>query len=63
VDHQLDAAIQIMGAALAGVSLRHPEMGADFEVDEGLGLLTARIVTPSGDVYEISTRWVKEASP
>lgn len=65
-DPKLTAAGAIMGQALAGLSItggNDMEFGVDFEIDETDKRVWAEITLPSGDVYELSTRWVEEKSP
>lgn len=61
-DPKLVAAAGIMGQALGGISAYGGEdYGADFTVESDR--VWTRITLESGDVYEISTRWVSEDSP
>jgi hypothetical protein len=61
-DPKLLAAASIMGQALAGLSIEGgQDFGADFHIDDDR--VWAEITLASGDVYEISTRWVGEKSP
>ena len=65
-DPKLTAAASVMGMAIAGLTMTGGpamEIGADFTIDEAEQRVWARVTVPSGDVYEISTRWVGEDSP
>lgn len=53
-----------MGQALAGMSIvGASDLGADFHIDEDEGRVWAEVTIESGDVYELSARWVGERSP
>lgn len=62
-DPKLIAATQLMALSLAGIAARYDTVAGDFTVDEDQGRVTAEIELPSGDVYELSTRWASEKSP
>lgn len=61
-DPKLTAAASIMGQALAGLSMMgDQDIGCDFQIEADR--VWANVTLPSGDVYELSARWVSEESP
>jgi hypothetical protein len=65
-DRKLDPAINLMGRVLAGISMTEFDevgVGVDLHVDGEAQRVWAEVALPTGDVYEVSARWVREKSP
>ena len=65
-DPRLSAAAAILGQPLAGLSITGGpdiEFAVDLTVDEEDARVWAKVHLKTGDVYELSTRWVAEESP
>lgn len=63
-DPRMQAAAALMGKMLGGMAIAgHDEVSADFQFDEAGARVWAEVEVESGDVYEISARWVQEKSP
>lgn len=62
-DRKLMAAAQILGQMISGISATNEGLSADLQSDTETSRVWAEITVDTGDVYEISARWLSEKSP